>query len=142
MYLQYMLHVMLYPMINLLCLYISPSRSLCAVLSVSGFRSFFFTSSFPSTLFRYFLDDFEVVPVAPSYYWYHFYFYIPHSAASIVRLLCFEIFSTYFLNQISVCWSYNAYSQTHSFFPPQLYRTSWYYQSIVYFHQQMHYIFT
>jgi len=110
-----MLHVILFPTINLLYLYIITPQSICAVLSAAVFRSSL-TSSFPSTLFRYFLDDFEVVRVAHHYYWYHFYFHIPHNSTSIVRFLCLKIFSTYFLNHISISWNYNAYWHKRHFF--------------------------
>jgi hypothetical protein len=38
-YLQFMLHVMLFPLLNVLYLYISPFRSLCVVLKMAVFCS-------------------------------------------------------------------------------------------------------
>ena len=68
--LQYMAHVMLFPIINPLhCISVLPA--VCAVLSVAVLFSSG-TSRFPSTLLRYFLSDFQMVPVAPCYYRYHF----------------------------------------------------------------------
>jgi hypothetical protein len=57
-----MVHVLFFPMLNVLCFYISTSRSMCAVLSMTVFCSSFI-SCFPSMLLRYFLSDFEMVPV-------------------------------------------------------------------------------
>jgi len=50
--------------LNLLYLYISTLRSVCAVPNMAVFRSSL-TSCFPGMLPTYFLNDFEIVPVAP-----------------------------------------------------------------------------
>ena len=50
--------------LNLLYIYISTFRSMCAVPSMAVFCSFF-TSWFPGMLLTYFLNDFEIIPVAP-----------------------------------------------------------------------------
>jgi hypothetical protein len=55
-----MVHLMLLPTINVLYLYISTSRSTCAAPSVAVFCSSLM-SCFQGMLFRYFLDDFEMV---------------------------------------------------------------------------------
>jgi hypothetical protein len=64
-YLQSVLRVMLFRMLiqyTLYC-YISPSRSVCAVPSTAISCSSFI-SCFPGMLLRYYLSDFETVPVA------------------------------------------------------------------------------
>ena len=52
------------PVLNLLYFYISTFRSMCAVPNMAVFCSSL-TSWFPGMLFTYFLDVFEIVPVAP-----------------------------------------------------------------------------
>ena len=64
--LQYMVHIMLFPMIKLLYIVLSIStiRSLCAVLSAANFFSSLM-SFFPGISFRYFLNDCDMIPVIP-----------------------------------------------------------------------------
>jgi len=62
-YLQFIAHVMSFPMISILYFDISTSRSLCAVPSVVVFCCYLI-SCFPGILLRYCLSDFEMVPVA------------------------------------------------------------------------------
>ena len=50
--------------LNLLYFYISTFRSMCTVPNMAIFCSFL-TSCFPGMLLMYFLNDFEIVPVAP-----------------------------------------------------------------------------
>ena len=50
--------------LNLLYIYISTFRSMCAVPNVAVFWSSL-TSCFPGMLLTYFLNDFEIVQVAP-----------------------------------------------------------------------------
>ena len=50
-YLQFMLHVMLLPMLNVLYFYISTARSMCEVLNMAVFCSSFI-SCFPCMLLR------------------------------------------------------------------------------------------
>ena len=57
-HLQFMVHIMLFPMLKAPYLYISTSRSMCAVSIMAIFRC----SSMP---FTFFLNVFEMVPVAP-----------------------------------------------------------------------------
>ena len=75
--LLFMVLISLVSMLNLLYFYISTFRSMCAVPNMAVFCSSF-TSCFPGMLLTYFLNNFEIVPVAPYYYWYHLCFYIPH----------------------------------------------------------------
>ena len=60
----FMVHTSLAPVFNLLHFYISTFRSVCAVPNMAVFCSSL-TSSIAGTLPRYFLNDFEMVPVAP-----------------------------------------------------------------------------
>ena len=76
--------ISLVPALVLLCFYVSTFRSKCAVPSMAVFCSSF-TSWFPGMLFTYFLNDFQMVPVAPIitgitlvYYYYYYYYYYRH----------------------------------------------------------------
>ena len=55
------------------------------------------TSCFPGMLLTYFLNDFETVPVAPIITGITFVFTFHMRCISIVRSLCFRIFSASFL---------------------------------------------
>jgi len=59
-----MVLISLVSVLNLLYFYISTFRSMCAVPNMAVFwRSL--TSCFPGMLLTYFLNDFEIIPVAP-----------------------------------------------------------------------------
>ena len=58
-----MVLISLVSVLNLLYFYISTFRSMCAVPNMAVFCSSL-TSCFPGMLLAYFLNDFEVVPVA------------------------------------------------------------------------------
>jgi hypothetical protein len=60
----FMVPLSLVPALALLCSYVSTFRSMCAVPNMAVFCSSL-TSWFPGLLFTYFLNDFEMVPVAP-----------------------------------------------------------------------------
>ena len=77
-YLQFVLHVMLFRMLNVLYFHISTSRSLCAVTIMAVVCSSLI-SCIPVTLLRFCLSDFEMVPAASYYHRYHFCFHIPHA---------------------------------------------------------------
>jgi hypothetical protein len=62
--LLFMVPVSLVPALALLFFHVSTFRSMCAVPNMAVFCSSL-TSWFPGTLFTYFLNDFEIVPVAP-----------------------------------------------------------------------------
>ena len=62
-YNTYMLHVMFFPMFNVLYIYISTSLSKCTVLSMAVFCSSLM-SCFPGMRIRHFLNDSEMVPLA------------------------------------------------------------------------------
>ena len=58
-----MVLILLVPLLNLLYFYISTFRSMCAAPNMDIFCSSL-TSCFPGMLLMYFLNDFEIVPVA------------------------------------------------------------------------------
>ena len=60
----FMVLISLVSVLNLLYLYISTFRRMCAVPNMAVFCSNL-TSCFPGMLLTYFLNDFEIVPVAP-----------------------------------------------------------------------------
>jgi small-conductance mechanosensitive channel len=62
--LLFMVLISLVPALTPLHLYVSTFRSMCAVPNMVVICSFL-TSWFPGMLFTYFLNDFEMVPVAP-----------------------------------------------------------------------------
>ena len=90
-----MVHVMLFPMLNLLQFYTSIFRSMCAVPNVAVFCSSLI-SCFPGTLLRYFLNDFEIVPVAPIITGVALVLTSHMHCTFIVRCLYFRIFSASF----------------------------------------------
>ena len=99
--LLFMVLISLLSVLNLLYFYISTFRSLCAVPNKALFCSSL-TSWFPGMLLTYFLNDFEIVPVAPINTGITFVFRFHMRCISIVRSLYFRIFSTSFFNHISV----------------------------------------
>ena len=64
MVLLFMVLISLIPALTPLCLYVSTFRSMCAVPNMTVF-CIYLTSWFPGMLLTYFLNDFEMVPVAP-----------------------------------------------------------------------------
>jgi hypothetical protein len=62
--LLFMVPISLVSALALLCFYVSTFRSMCAVPNMAVFFSSL-TSWFPGILLTYFLNDFEIVPVAP-----------------------------------------------------------------------------
>jgi len=61
--LLFMVLISLVSLLNLLYFYISTFRSMCAVQNMAVFCSSL-TSCFPGMLLTYFLNEFEIVPVA------------------------------------------------------------------------------
>ena len=91
-----MVLISLGPVLNLLYIYINTFRSMCAVPNMAVFCSSL-TSCFPGTLLTYFLNDFEIVPVASIITGITFDFTFHMRCISIVRSLYFRIFSASFL---------------------------------------------
>ena len=81
--LLFMVLISLLAVLNLFNFYISTFRSMCAVPNMAVFCSPL-TSWFPGMLLTYFLNVFEIVPVAPIitgitfvyYYYYYYYYYL------------------------------------------------------------------
>ena len=94
--LLFMVLISLVSVLNLLYFYISTFRSMCAVPNVAVFCSSL-TSCFPGMLLTYFLNDFEIVPVAPIMTGITFVFTFHMRCIYIVRSLYFRIFSASFL---------------------------------------------
>ena len=84
-----------FPVFNLLYSYISTFRSMFAVPIVAVFCSSL-TSCFPLTLLRYFVNYFEMLPVAPIITGITFVFTFHTRCISAVRSLYFTIFSVSF----------------------------------------------
>jgi hypothetical protein len=76
--LLFMVPISLVCALALLYFYVSTFRSMCTVPNMAVFCSSL-TSWFPGMLLTYFLNDFEMVPVAPLITGYHPCFYIPHA---------------------------------------------------------------
>ena len=94
--LLFMVLISLVSVLNLLCLYISTFRSMCAVPNMAVFWSSL-TLCFPGMLLTYFLNDFEIVPVAPIITGITFVFIFHMHCIFIVRSSYFRIFSASFL---------------------------------------------
>ena len=94
--LLFMVLISLVSVFNLLYIYISTFRSMCVVPNMAVFCSSF-TSCFPGMLLMYFLNNFEIVPVAPIITGITFVFILHMRCISIVRSLYFRIFSASFL---------------------------------------------
>jgi hypothetical protein len=92
----FMVPLSLVPSSALLCFYISTFRSMCAVPNMAVFCSSR-TSWFPGMLLTCFLNDFEMVPVAPIITCITFAFTFHMRCISIVRSLYFKIFWASFL---------------------------------------------
>jgi len=87
--LLFMVLTSLVPVLNLLYFHISTFRSMCAVPNMAIFCSSL-TSCFSGMLLTYFLNDFEIVLVAPVITGITFVFTFHMSCISIVRSLYFR----------------------------------------------------
>ena len=102
--LLFMVLISLVSGLHLLYFYISSSRSMCAVPNMAVFwRSL--SPCFPGMLLTYFLNDFEIVPVAPNITGITFVFTFHMRCISIVRSLYLKIFLVSFL----ITYSYYYY---------------------------------
>ena len=93
----FMVLISLVSVLNLLNFYISTFRStsMCAVPNMAVFCSSL-TSWYPGMLLTYFLNVFEIAPVAPIITGITFVFTFHMRCISIVRFLYFRIFSAYY----------------------------------------------
>jgi hypothetical protein len=87
-----MVLISLVPALTPLYLYISTFRNMCAVPNMAVFCSSL-TLWFPGILLTYFLNDFEMVPVAPIITGIAFDFTFHVRCIFVVRSLYFRIFS-------------------------------------------------
>ena len=94
--LLFLVLISLVSVLNLLYFYTSTFRSMCAVPNMAGFCSSL-TSCFPGMLLTYFLNDFEIVPVAPIITGITFVFTFHMRYISFVRSLYFLIFSVFII---------------------------------------------
>jgi hypothetical protein len=94
--LRFMVTISLVPALALLYFYVSTFRSMCAVPNMAVFCSSFI-SWFPRMLLMYFINDFEMVPVAPVITGITLVYAFHMRCISIVRSLYFKIFSASFL---------------------------------------------
>ena len=88
--LLFMVLISLVSVLNLLYFYISSFRSMCAVPNMAVIWSSL-TACFPGMLLTYFLNDFEIVPVAPIITGITFVFTFHMRCISIVRSLYFRL---------------------------------------------------
>jgi len=94
--LLFMVLISLVSVLNLLYFYISTFHSMCAVPNMAVCCSSL-TSCFPGMLLTYFLNDIEIVPVAPTITGITFVFTFHMCCIYIVRSLYFKFFSASFL---------------------------------------------
>ena len=92
-----MVHVMSFPMINALFFYVRRFIGICAVTNIAVSCSSLMLC-LPGMLFRYFLNDFEVVLFAPVITAIPFVFTLYICCISIVRSLYFKILSVPFMS--------------------------------------------
>ena len=88
-------------MLNVLYMYINTFRVICAVSSVAFLFGSSFILCFPCMLLRYFLNDFEMVPVTPIITGITC-FYIPHALYFCCRVLVLKDLLSFFLCHIYV----------------------------------------
>jgi len=88
--LLFMVLISLLSVLNLLYFHVSTFRSMCAVLNMAVLCSSL-TSCFSGMLLTYFLNDFEIVPVASTITGITFVFIFHMRCISIVRSLYFRI---------------------------------------------------
>jgi hypothetical protein len=99
--LTFMVHITLFPILYLLYFYISTFRSVCAVPSMAVFCSSLI-SCLPGILLRYFLNYFEMVPVAPIITGTTFCFLHSHALSFYCKVFTFYNLLGFFLVLISV----------------------------------------
>jgi hypothetical protein len=96
-----MVYVVLLPMLNVFCFYIGTFQSLFAVPNMAVFCSSLI-SCVHGNLLRYFLNDCEMVPVAPSIIGITSVFIFHMCCISILRSSYFRFLIGFILDQISV----------------------------------------
>ena len=115
-----MVLISLVSVLNLLYFYISTFRSMCAVPNMAVFCSSL-TSCFPGMLLTYFLNDFEIDPVAPIITGITYVFTFHMRCISIVRSL-YLLLTSYSYYQIILC-SFSEYV-SKTYLTHSLYKTN------------------
>jgi len=82
---------------------------MCAVRNMAVFFNISLIFCFPGMLLRYCLSDFEIVPVSPCNYQYHFCFHIPRELNFYCEVFIFQNLLTFFLDHISGSRNCNIY---------------------------------
>ena len=95
-----LLCLVLVPVLALLPFYVRTFRSMCAVPNMAVFCSSL-TSWFPDMSLTYFLNNLEMVPVAPIITGITLVFTFNMRCISIVRSLCYYYYYYYYLLQLS-----------------------------------------
>jgi hypothetical protein len=113
--LLFMVPISLTAALVLMFFYISTFRSMCAVTNMAIFCSSL-NSWCPGMVLTYFLNDFEVVLIAPIITGITLVFTFHTPCISILRSLYIKIFLRLFLNHIPVSWNYNIYQHASSLF--------------------------
>ena len=98
--LRYMVRVMPYTTINVLYPYLSSFRSMCAVPNVAVFSSSLMC--FLGVLRGDFLNDFQLVPVAPFVFDVTFVFYIPQALCFCCKIFIFQNHFGLFLDHVYI----------------------------------------
>ena len=119
--LLFMVLISLVSVLNLLYFYISTFGSMCALPSMAVFCSSL-TSWFPGMLLTYFLNDFDILPVAPIITGVAFVFTFHMRCISIVRSLYFRIFSASFLITLLLLLLFTGLFFAHNQAPQMNYR--------------------
>jgi membrane-associated HD superfamily phosphohydrolase len=101
-YLQFLLHVMLFRPWNMFCTFRLALSVMCMQCPIWLFFCNSLISCFPGMLLRNCLSDFEMVPVAPVINRYHFRFHIPHALNFYYEVFIFLNLLGFFLDNISV----------------------------------------
>ena len=104
-YLQFMLHVTLFSLSNIVCFYTSTFQKVCAVPNMAIFFYSSLILCFPSVLLGYFLNGFEMVPFAPVIIAITFVF--NHSTWALFLYFIFWDLLSFFLDHMSVSWNRN-----------------------------------
>jgi len=96
-YLQFVLHVMLFRPWNMFCTFTLALSVVCVQCPIWLFFCISLISCFPGMLLRYCLSDFKIVPIAPIFTDIIFAFTFHMRWISITSSLYFKIFSASFL---------------------------------------------
>jgi len=118
-YLKFMLYVMSFLMLNVLYFYISIFRGKCVMPHIVVFCSSLILCS-PGIWLRYFLSDFEMVPVVPVITGITFVFIFYACSISFVRSLYFKIFSASFLSHFCLLTLQSQLTYIFLFHSPRL----------------------